>query len=363
MLVCVWQVDSGIKLQTRIAIYNEGGRLAQAFFGIPEFHDEGRLIAGHDAEGRYFGPMAEIYASPFLYAFTRPAQIWEQGRPGTLAAIVVVTPTAEETIPTTYSNLKLQAGVNCIWLNVTSLASPPKYEAYVSHKVPCDRTEVEGPLPVTAIRYTAFTKHGDYPPVARFDLDNTLDQPLLGFKCLAAFCEVGVTSDKTRGSWVPKDNIGGSERRVRTIQGWHDEQLLAYRDKKSVWRATARASITPDPSAADYDLSNFQNAGETGLHVATIWIHDQLSPDNVYYKWGLRKGANQMALRVKGSAWEALITPPGAKTPLVWTNTTRMPHYDAAVPSIARFRWTIIDDGVWVPCGNACCRSDGGAGS
>jgi len=60
--------------------------------------------------------------------------------------------------------------------------------------------------------------------------------------------------------------------------------------------------------------------------------------------------------------WRMRVTKPG-DTPgagsRIWLNVVEMPHLDYPVPGSVRFRWTVADDGVWIPCGQSCCRGDG----
>src|SRR5258705_3968769 len=81
MIDCVNRADSVAAAVSLKATDPEAMRLTKLFFEIPEYHDEGRLPAGRDAQGAVLGPPAAIYASPFLNGFTRPAQINEQGNP------------------------------------------------------------------------------------------------------------------------------------------------------------------------------------------------------------------------------------------------------------------------------------------
>ena len=61
--------------------------------------------------------------------------------------------------------------------------------------------------------------------------------------------------------------------------------------------------------------------------------------------------------------WSYIVTPitnplPPGQSPIPFA-VMRHIHYDAPVPGTARFRYTIRDPGLWGPCGNACCSTDG----
>jgi hypothetical protein len=366
MRACVDSVDNARRDTSLTLIKQSAESLAMAFFGIPEYHDEGRLPAG----GNLLGPTAYIYASPFLGTFTRKAQIFEHGTPGVLAAIVVVE--SGVPIPNTYRDLHLANGINCIWLYAPGADVAAGYRAYVTHAAPrtaCDRRATPlGPLNVVEVREAAFQSSGSYPPVARFDEDRA-GRPVLAFKCLNAFCEVGtsVTAGSQRRSKVRPIIVTATTPPHRVIKGWHDEQQLAERSG-GVWRASGVwASIVPDTRISNYDSTRFH---DVWVPAARIVIHGGALPvTNKYHQWGLRQGNNYLGVKfdVARNRWlvgvfDTPFTTPiaGTATPRkTWRVHERMLHRDAAVPTTARFRFTVADDGVWVPCGNSCCKSDG----
>jgi hypothetical protein len=373
MFGCVRPTDS-ISFHAPIAQLDlEASRLTKGFFGIPEYHDEGRL----PTVGDQLGPLAHIYASPYLGAFTRRAQISELGMPGLLAALVVVElDNPGDAIPSTYTALGLEAGINCVWLYLANAQPNTKYQAFVSTQKPgtsCDRSSSRrGPFSVVAVRHPRFNASSDYPPVARFDVDASEKLPVLAFKCLAAFCEVGPAEpknvrapwglkrpDPNKAEWHVADGDGFSMsragRRVRVIKGWHDEQHLAVRIGNQWTRLKVRATLIPEPSVSNFNAADFLN---TWTKVASLVIDGDLVGTK-YARWRLRTGSNDVRIQSTAAGWHAEIYR-GDNDRKLWINTGRMLHYDAAVPPTARFRWTRMDDGIWVPCGNACCNSDGG---
>jgi hypothetical protein len=368
----------------------EGMRLAKMFFDIPEYHDEGRLPAGRDPSGAaVLGPLAGIYASPFLQGFTRPSQIYEQGPRGTLAAIVVIELRDQERLPLTYTRLQLDSGMNCVWLAVDP--PPPgvkkterayltnlKYRAYVSHppssSPSCDRNGSMSPeLRVVAVQNDAFRTDGSYPGVARFDTDGS-GNPVLGFRCLSAFCEIGVNrgadvrtpdgltrTNLDRVQWRTQPATTGKLGERKNIKAWHDEQTLAIRDSYFVWRPSkVRATIIPDTGAIALDSVDFE---DRWVRVANISIEGTVPGGSKYARWGLRHGNNFVEFRYNraGGKWLAQIVWDDGSAK-AWRNMKRTVHHDVTVPPIVRFRWTGADDGVWAPCGNACCNaSDDGS--
>jgi len=409
MLACQDTADDNAASRRRNGFNAESARLIKMYLEIPEYHDEGRLPAGSDGTGKLLGPVAAIYASPFLQGFTRSGQIIEHGFPGMLAAIVVVERRIGDNLPATYSNLFLRFGVNCIWLHLPPPAAATPYgkdvaklplSAYVSYAgdpaecrqgwmgktLPAGfnfviQNAVRGPLPVVAVRDDAFRHPTDYPPVARFDTDAS-GNPVLGFKCLDAFCEVlprtttggptqawkavraptglaPVTGD--RPMWSVPAGTQPAAARVRVIKGWHDEQDLGVRDDNYVWRPSGvTATIVPNPGAAMLDSASFHARWHD---VATITLHGDPPANSSYQKWGLQKGENTVNLGYNPARklWLVRVLRPDG-TYINWSHVKRTRHFDASVPATARFRWTGIDEGIWVPCGNACCQSDGGGG-
>jgi hypothetical protein len=78
-------------------------RLGRMFFLIPEYHDEQHFQISSNS----FGPMAYIFASPFLGEFTRVSDIVEQGPYGVFAAIIEIDAPQDGTLPSQYTNLGL----------------------------------------------------------------------------------------------------------------------------------------------------------------------------------------------------------------------------------------------------------------
>lgn len=327
-------------------------------FTIPESGDEQRLDDGMGT----LGPTAFIYPSPGADGFTHRGQIAAHGAPGLFVAIVVVDPPdGGGPMPSTYTNLGLKQGINCIWLRASSPDPALPYQVWVSDPWTtgaCDRTHttgLRGPLFVDERRVpngVGYFRHADYPPAPRFGINGT--QPLLGFKCLDAWCEAGPGPFAQHAPWVA---VAGREGRIK---GWHDEQRLAERDHSGVWRPTIRATIVPVPNLDQLDKADFSKTTGSGrpiwVNVASIHLLDDPSGTK-YYTWGLRRGRNLAELHFDGSAWHMRISPQGA--PQVIWNVAEMPHEDVAVPGSVRFRFTVADDGFWVPCGQSCCRAGG----
>ena len=384
MEVCINRRDSLTRDSAVAKTDAEALRLVKIFFEIPEFHDEGRLPATNDLSNHaLLGPFAGIFASPFVHGFRRPGQIYEQGMPGLMAALIVVDSQKGDVMPESYKRLQLANGLNCIWLYLPPPAAGSTYngvltkdlpfQAYVTHPPAgskCDRTvSLSAPLSVVPVQ-AAMTADSTYPPFARFDVDSA-GWPVFGFRCLNAFCEVGTSKGKTRRPLdIPPGgeanvNVPETARKVSVIKGWHDEQVLAIRDQAGVWRQSgARAHITPEPAAANYDSASFDHKWQ---RVATLFIHDLDRKSKYAVVWHLANGANEVWFQFDGKQWLAEIrrdtTIANRRVTLrhPMRYMTRTPHYDVAVPADVRFRWASLDDGVWAPCGQACCKAGDGS--
>ena len=375
---CIDETDSVRAVRSYSLVVAEAQRLGATAWMIPESHDEGRLPDG-SGTGE-LGPMAFIYASPLLGGFTRKAQIEEHGLPGALAAVVDVQLQTGEgpTLPTSYTDLGLHAGKSCLWLYLAPGSTT--YQVNVTQVAAgalCSRSgTIVRTLDVAEERFNRFKLHEQYPAVARFDVD-ALGRPVLAFKCIDAFCEAGTTSP--RRAWVHPSAMEESQTVKppvhRYVKGWHDEQEFAeqYRasDGQIRWRSTnVKASIVPDEKVSSYDSRDFHVVHPNKwFAVAKIHIHSSLPNSNKFYGWGLRQGVNHVGIRYD-TARDTLVIgifasalpnqPSSAPTPRrTWLVQKRELHFDAAVPGTARFRFTVGDDGIWTPCGNACCKADG----
>ncbi len=345
---CVFRIDSVRDAAPLKSIRGEFERLAMLHLQIPEFHDEQRLWDGYGA----LGPLAFIYASPQLGAFRYEWQIAEHGPVGVLAAVVFVDPLPNEPMPITYGQLHLKPRVvNCVWLAYDPAAAPNRrWTARVTHvptTQPCRPQATAASYPLV-VRRSAGLPFADYPPVARFSAASNR-QPLLGFKCLAGWCELGPAG------FVSVSPMTGMTDALGRVKGWHDEQDLAEFDGTR-WVPAVHAAIVPVPNVDQLEPAAFRN---TKVHVATIVLRQDPPVRSKYHRWGLRAGQNRLVLSDVGGTWTAFLYPATGGQPTTWAIVDRMKHLDAAVPGTARFRWTQADDGAWVPCGQACCDAQG----
>ena len=119
----------------------------------------------------------------------------------------------------------------------------------------------------------------------------------------------------------------------------HPIETRGIDEYRNVWRRAATVVLDTDP---------------TGTKYAT--------------RWGMRRGINIIELayaEVSTGSWQwiARVTPAptgGMRPPSKPLLVTQESHPDVVVPGTARFRWRGMDEGVWVPCDQGCCRLDAG---
>ena len=334
-----WMADSLRRDSLLARLGPQLQRIGRVFWDIPEYHDEQRFVTGTT-----YGPVVNIFASPMLDGFTETWQIEEQGIPGLLVAVVFVDAPAGTTLPAEYSNLSLVPGINCLWLSYASGTWKGRVSAATA-SAECDPSQPMSMLVVKADKHPMHPSHADYPPVGRFT-EAVGGQPLLATQCLSAWCNFGPIG----GFTVLASSAGNSGREDR-IMGWHDEQRLAEGSGTAL-TVGPRAVVIPSRNVNLHPETDFVG---NWLQVARVRFVDPLPPTSKYYQAGFRQGMNRFFLQKFASGWKAQITNAAG----TFSVPNVMPHFHngAAVPGTARWRYTAVDDGMWVPCGQKCCRA------
>lgn len=339
------------------------GRLGWATCTVWEYTDQQRFI---DTLGRY-GPVAFIVPSPNLDVTQAAFDAAAASAAGALVAGIFIDAGDGTPLPSTYTDLGLTPGNNCIWVRrvggalrgiVVAEAPPPAS--------PCPAAPATGPLVVRAVPTPAVlppdaTVIGNVPPVARFHEGRRVTPPVhvtglphFGLRCGGAWCMFlppGLDS-------LPLPHLGSvppspAEQRPWVVHGWHDVQHLALRTSAGLMRSSIRASIVPHPRLGTFTISG--NFDRGWVHVATIVIHDPIPTGSSYdVKWGFIRGRNELYLRT-------------AQTPTGWTGEIRnvarrqavqvLRHdHNRFVPGTTRFWWYEDDEGGWVRCEDGCCQ-------
>jgi len=345
-LGCADSADAARRADVWNKVSEEIARLGRLPWLIPEYHDEQRLVVG-----TALGPMAHLFASPYLNSFKYPWQLQEQTPNGIVAAIVYVDAPPGASLPGPYSALHLAGGMNCIWLQLTPASS---WRGFVTQPSgpggPC-RPPTPPFAPLAVLREQASGMgFDDYPAAARFG-QSTDGRTLLGFKCLNGWCQLG-PAGATSIPALPAAAVPGATREV-AVRGWYDIQQLAKRNAAGVLVPGPRAVVVP---AANLDQFG-PAAYTTWRRVATITFIDTPAGTK-YVRWGLRFGENPLEAMYAGGKWVYRLHFADGST-RVWDHVIEMKHRDAAVPGTVRFRWTVLDESIWIPCGAGCCQADG----
>ena len=340
--------------------------LAELNLLIPEFHDE-QPFANSATE---YGPVVMGFASPFLGGFVADSQWGEHGARGVLSALVMVDPLDTRPLGPSYQRLGLHSGVNCLWVSSPATAGAA-WRAYVTWPVADGACEPSTNRQDLAVVRTVATKGDRVPAVTRFTWDSN-GRPLIGVRCLSGWCDVGPLGDGEVPGFTPRNRISGVSVVDRAqliallggttaldVPGWYDEQPLSGFDAGgkaipgTLWATVLPTRLGYRPMSAIVDKEP----------EAVVYVHGSSvgTPYGPAGNWDLKPGINIIAW--KSAPFGGALTVTSTSVPggavVEWKNTYRHFHHDAAVVSTARFRWASSDDGIWVACGQACCRVDG----
>ncbi|MGH7638670.1 MAG: hypothetical protein ACREOK_13565 [Gemmatimonadaceae bacterium] len=366
---CAHRYDVSVKKTIMRLVRAEMRRLGEVAMDIPEFHDEQRLAADVPNE---LGPLAGIFASPYLSSFTQSWQMRHQGKPGVLAGYIVVMQQDDEPLPTSYSKLNLGWGLNCVYLQSKPGGGFDAWIIQPGLDKPC--RDADGNVAITAglsplqvnVISTGFPQ-SDMIPAARF-LEDNIGRTVFGLPCLADWCEIGapgfVSRTTTYCDWFTGDaTVACPATREAKIPSWFDEQRMEQK-VGTKWIATnIRAAIVPQPGIADLDAGSFA----TPQHVSNVYVSVQPTSTSKLYIRGFRRGENRIRLhRHPTAGWQYTVT--AMTHPLTAAQISALKsirvlgphkHYDAPVPGTTRWRFTIKDPGMWGPCGGLCCDGEG----
>jgi hypothetical protein len=336
------------------AIWPAITQMGAASFYVYEYHDEQKFIVGDG-----YGPKVHIFLSPQMAAFTHHRQFDTHGNAGVLAALVYVDAPRGATLAAPYTNLNLSPGLNCLHLAHDRRERDDRtgWSAYITPATRDTLCPHDYEIPSTALRVVTTTSPSaqffDYPTAARIS-DDRDGQPLFGMRCAAAWCEIGPPRFVARSPQHLVDP-GMLPSRENTIKGWHDEQRLADIVDGRPRPSNLRASLIPAPNLQQRDENDYYRRE---LLVATIWLDRDPEERSMYWRWGLRRGANQLyAMKVDdNNTWTSVIVQAGTRVRYPM-KVIRRPHYDVAMPGTARWRFYANDEVMWYDCGGACCES------
>lgn len=338
-------------------------RQGKIVMDIPEFHDEQRLPA--DARP-FLGPVVGIFTSPFLGSFRRSWQVDEHPAGGVLAAYIVVYQERGEMMPASYARYNLAPGLNCLFLG----RAGEGYRAWIiqpANRQPCRPSSITASTPSLDVRAMSVPYPQDsLVPASRIE-DDSLGRAVFSVPCLGQWCRVGLPgfgpAQRTFCSWAGVTCTRKEER----IPSYYDEQQWDELDSSGRWvMRDLRVAIVPQPDNNRFASADFG----TRRYLADLYLRDAPGATSILYRKGVRQGKNKVELeRVTDPATgrpmlQYVITPdplPAGLTVLPFRVIGGGPHrhFDVAIPPTNRFRYTMLDPGIWGPCGQACCPTDG----
>jgi hypothetical protein len=347
---------------------------------IPMYTDDQRFHNGVD--GKY-GPLAHIAPLP-SDTFSTMAKFNVPLTTAVLVGAVLVDTTDEAVLPTTYQSLGLTPGFNCVFLRHDAGTDDlTGWHAYVTKLVSvsstnyCPAPASEQGLHVFPMQDAAFKDTSDYPLVGRFreaTYAGHQSYPLLGFKCVAAFCLIGPGSAPDHPHL--SDHVG-VHKNARTWQvfGWNDEQhvgLAAAAAGPIQPQWTWNGSIVAAAGLGKRTIADF--SADSLVHVATVFLKTPPPRGSKYEtKWRFEKGENYIFLHHAPTSgpndgWTGVVRHHFKPTLLdkalalagkpyeFPVKVTRIDHSGVKVAGTVRFKWSETDEDGWARCDEGCCR-------
>ena len=361
--MCAYTQDSTRREKAQAVAAAELERHGRMFSNIPEFHDEQRL-AGDDATT--LGPYTGIFTTPFADRFRLAWQFQEHSPAGVLAGYIVVLQEPGEILPQTYKDLNLHFGMNCIFLITTGISANPLQAKVVQPTGGACRDPVGNRNDVATtldVRMSNPVPNGWMLGAARFEED-TQGRTVFGLPCGQRWCRIGRPGFAELTTSFCNWGFETCNRKEQLVPGWYDEQQWDEYQGGHWVKRNLRVAIVPRININDHSAASFA----ARKYMADLYLREAPSPNSRLFLKGVRRGKNKVELERIVDAngqivWQYIITPEpntGGVVPQPFV-VIHGPHHhwDAPIPGSARFRYTMLDPGIWGPCGQACCPSDG----
>jgi hypothetical protein len=316
------------------------------YWRVPEYQDAQRFV---DSPTSSYGPLACVVANPRLADFT-PAQFAS----GALVAMLYL---HEPASTGAYTDLKLsEPGFYCVWIRGS--VERREVEAFVVRVTArrCDDLTDANRLEVRPRTWASVTNPADYPAVARF-VGKTGWRPLIGVRCLAAWCVIGPRGALVEGPAHDIPGAGAVGHARHAVLGWFDQQHLAVRNTAHPplhLKATTRGSIVPEDALDSYPLDKFRDPAPT--QVARIYMDGRRT--KYESAWGFTRvgprNPNALSLQLMpDGTWKVFVN--GTHRPNL--RVTRADHSGFGLHTVgtARWKWSDRDEMIWVRCGEGCC--------
>jgi hypothetical protein len=376
---------------------------------VPEFHDCQKFMV-RDAGGSlgysdYFAIFA-VYDSSFL---SRRPERDTLSRTAVLALLDTLPEDSEQTpqledsygfrrgdaIPAAeivawanYDPLGIKAGFNCLYLARDGGAWQAEMVPSFEEEQDCSEPN---PSPGSGKRLGVQStgvgfRDADYPPVARWDWEETDSLHYIGIKCGAEWCEVHATDivfdpslTLERRAKIPHPTAPVKERRTTMVKGWYDEQFLALQSvaANEAVPSGIRGVVVPHPELGDRNSTDAYDDKWLLAAQVALWVPEGANNpyrDKFYFSDtpNPRESMNEIHLCSIGSGnscagaeglqncsdeWRAKII--RADDGAEMFKCAKRCDMDAAeylIPGTARWRWKVDDEGVWMRCRNGCCE-------
>ncbi|MGQ0816045.1 MAG: hypothetical protein ACT4O1_16560 [Gemmatimonadota bacterium] len=358
---------------------------------IPEFHDCQRLLK----QDSTYGPLVAIYASSRLDSAM--ADLYRlnpmEERRGKQGRRIVTTPRAPRSAQRSawalaigtilsfdgdYPQLNIKRGFSCVYLAGSLQNGLAAWIVFNGNNPRCaprlsiSEVTANGFL-LEVLPYTvAGMTDEDYPPAARWDWDSVNAKQYIGFKCGAAWCEVGIPDFTPSRRWTaPSSMTSRLERRVFEIKGWYDEQLLAIKDPGTTAPrpSSILGTVFPDPGLDTLASGTFSTERPA--------VFVMISKDSAnYYKnkfnyLAYTPPTNRVVLAKLNRLWIRNTTATGwnnkifshlgtndrVRREIFRDHSADIATGNFVIPGNARWRWVLSDETVWKGCDAGCCES------
>jgi hypothetical protein len=360
----IWvPADPGYKLVTSLA---GPGPISL----VPEYHDCQRML-NHDMNA--FGPMIAVFARYGLDTMpdptppTGPPVRGRQVFAGDQAAATILN------YDEPYDPLHIEHGFNCLYVYAVSgtwNAHIVKVKTDNDCLQPFDPAMQGFDLKVTVAPTPSNVK---IPPVARWDWDKEARENYIGMRCGNRWCEI---SSSSHSFLVSSDRYTGKP--TVEVKGWYDQQYLAVPANSSPDLTPGGVIGTIFP-VGDLNANTVQTFTNTWAEVAIV----SLSKDSPVYfnKFNFIAGP---APDGQTQIWFCTGTPEGCKIPngqvpdckdspvkndppwfakivsadrVKYHCVIRRTHSGGIpIPGAVRWRWKLLDEGIWVACPEGCCE-------
>lgn len=406
----------GQKQDELVAQSLPGGHLSVAdnITGVPEFHDcqRFRLAGDSSAQGKgfndgvSFGSLIAIFAASYLDSLpVRLARLRDTSTTSATSAAAALIYGVDGGY--THGRFHIAQEFNCLYMWRGEKADTMQWHAKIvpvgQHHEQCLKpySPAEHPewdLQVVVDSPREFGKYSDYPPVARWDWDETSKQQYIGIKCGRAWCQIGDPGF----SPSPPYAVGatGAAARVVRIKGWYDEQYLAVENAAgAVVPSSVKGTIVPAPDLESRTVASYDHrwlptayvslSGGTSAELTFLRTRYNFDPlpvsaslpamNTLYLCHGTREdctvplppsGPLQPSVNCGLDVWPFDGTPlkhwwiktisPARPGTVMFHCVTRREHKSevAWMPGTTRWRWLAQDETTWMLCDVGCCEKD-----